>query len=230
MKTYAFIFARGGSKQIPNKNIINLNNKPLIYYSINLAKKIKKIDKVFVSTDSPKIANISKKYGAEIIIRPSKLAKDNTPEWLAWKHAVKYLKNKNDNFDAFLSLPPTSPLRSAKDILNCFEVYSKKIDAVVTIRKSSRNPWFNMVQIEKNKELKIILKNKKKNYFRRQDTPSVYDLTTVATLTSPSYILNNENKFVGKIKGVMIPPERSIDIDSKFDLQIARFLMKKNEK
>ena len=81
---------------------------------------------------------------------------------MAWKHAVKYLKNKNDNFDAFLSLPPTSPLRSAKDILNCFEVYSKKIDAVVTIRKSSRNPWFNMVQIEKNKELKIILKNKKK--------------------------------------------------------------------
>ena len=77
MKTYA-LSARGGSKQIPNKNIINLNNKPLIYYSINLAKKIKKIDKVFVSTDSPKIANISKKYGAEIIIRPSKLAKDKS--------------------------------------------------------------------------------------------------------------------------------------------------------
>ncbi len=230
MKTYAFIFARGGSKQIPNKNIVNLNKKPLIYYSINLAKKIKKIDKVFVSTDSSKIANISKKYGAEIIIRPSKLAKDDTPEWLAWQHAVKYLNNKNDTFDTFLSLPPTSPLRSAKDILNCFEVYNNKIDAVVTIRKASRNPWFNMVKIKKNQQLQIILQNKKKKYFRRQDTPLIYDLTTVATLTSPSYILNNKNKFIGKVKGVMIPPERAIDIDSKLDLQIASFLLKKNEK
>ncbi len=226
MKTYAFIFARGGSKQIPNKNIIKINKRPLIYYAINLAKKIQKIDKVFVSTDSDKIAKISKQYGAEIIKRPKNLSKDNTPEWLAWQHAVKYLYSKKDQFDLFLSLPPTSPLRSSIDIINCFKSYNKKVDAVVTIRKASRNPWFNMVKIDKNNLINILLDNKKIKYFRRQDTPIVYDLTTVATLTTPKYILNNKNKFVGKVKGVMIPTERAIDIDNKFDLKIARFLMK----
>tara|TARA_B100001057_G_C22759138_1_gene915022 strand:+ start:325 stop:1017 length:693 start_codon:yes stop_codon:yes gene_type:complete len=230
MKTYAFIFARGGSKQIPKKNITLINNKPLIYYSINLAKKIKKIQKVFVSTDNSEIAKISKKYGAEIIKRPANLARDNTPEWLAWQHAIKYLNSKNDFFDLFLSLPPTSPLRSSSDILNCLNAYNEKFDAVVTIREASRNPWFNMVKLNKNKQLKILIQNKNSNYFRRQDTPLIYDLSTVATLTSPKYILKNKHKFVGKIKGVMVPNERSIDIDNQFDLKIAKLLMKKNER
>lgn len=227
MKIYAFIFARGGSKQIPNKNIIKINNRPLIYYSIKLAKKIKKIDKIYVSTDSNKIAKISEYYGAEIIKRPKNLCKDDTPEWLAWQHAIKYLNKKKIFFDFFLSLPPTSPMRSSVDILNCIKAYNQNVDAVVTIRESSRNPWFNMVKLDKENKVSIILKKKRTNYFRRQDTPKVFDLTTVATFTTPKYILSNKNKFVGKVKGVMVPKERAVDIDDKFDLQIVKSLLKK---
>jgi len=225
MKTYAFIFARGGSKQIPNKNIKKLNGKPLIYYPISLAKKIPKINKVFVSTDSIKISKIASKYGAEIINRPSYLSKDNTPEWLAWKHAVQYLEKKKDFFDYFLSLPPTSPLRSKKDILNCFDKFDKNTDVVVTVSRASKNPWFNMVKMYNNNLLEIFLKNKTL-YHRRQDTPKVFNLTTVASLTYPDYIKKNKNKFVGNVKGVMIPEERALDIDTDFDLKIAKYLIK----
>ena len=148
-KIFTFIFARGGSKGIKNKNIIKINNKPLIYYSIILGKKISG-NNVFVSTDSKKIANISKKYGASIIKRPKILSGDNSAEVDAWKHAVNYLKNKNIFFDTFLSLPTTSPLRSLKDIMNVLNML-KGSDLVVTGSISKRSPWYNMVK--KNKKI-----------------------------------------------------------------------------
>jgi CMP-N-acetylneuraminic acid synthetase len=90
MNVFCFIFARGGSKSVKNKNIVNFNNKPLIANTILQAKRIKLIDKIFVSTDSRKIAKIASNYGAIIpFIRPKKLATDTSPEYLAWKHAIK---------------------------------------------------------------------------------------------------------------------------------------------
>ena len=90
----AFIFARGGSKGLKNKNVKMFNGKPLIFYSINIAK-IKLIDDVYVSTDDSKISELSKSFGAKIIKRPKNLSMDTSDEWKAWQHAVKYiLKNK----------------------------------------------------------------------------------------------------------------------------------------
>ena len=125
-KNYAFIFARGGSKGLKNKNIKLFNGKPLIYYSINLAKKNKKIKKIFVSSDDKKILKISRKYGAEIILRPKSLSRDNSLELNAWKHAINYLKEKGENFDNFISLPCTSPLRNSKDINSALQKIKKK--------------------------------------------------------------------------------------------------------
>ena len=94
MNVICFIFARGGSKSVKNKNIINFNNKPLIANAILQAKRIRLINKVLVSTDSSKIAKIAKKYGAIIpFIRPKKLATDFSPEYLSWKHAIKKFEN-----------------------------------------------------------------------------------------------------------------------------------------
>ena len=94
MKIIAFIFAREGSKGLPNKNIKLLNGIPLIGHSILLAKEIKEIDQVYVSTESSKIKEISLSYGAKIINRPKKLAEDDSPEWLSWRHAINWMKKE----------------------------------------------------------------------------------------------------------------------------------------
>ena len=89
MSIIAFIFARGGSKGLPDKNIKILNGKPLIAWSIEHAKSVKRVDRVIVSTDSEEIARIAREYGAEVpFMRPAALATDNSPEWLSWQHSL----------------------------------------------------------------------------------------------------------------------------------------------
>lgn len=224
MKIFSFIFARGDSKGIKDKNIVKINNRPLIYYSIVIAKKISGED-VYVSTDSLKIKKISEKYGAKVIFRPKNLSKDNSPEILAWKHAIKYLNSKNIFFDTFLSLPTTSPLRSLRDIRRVIKLL-KKCDFVVTGSVSKRSPWFNMLKVEKNLNAKIFLQQKNK-YTNRQLAPRTYDLTTVAYASRPSYIMRVKNIFDGKVKLSEIPTSRALDIDEVFDLKIAKLLMKR---
>jgi len=224
MKTYAFVFARGGSKGIINKNIKKLHGKPLLSYSIDLAKQIKSIDKVFVSTDNNIISKIAYNNGAEVINRPKELADDDTPEWLAWQHAVEILDKKSEEFDVFLSLPTTSPLRNEKDVNLALSSLDDLTDIVVSMTVASRNPWFNMVEKTKNGLLKIPMQTNQK-ISRRQDAPMIYDLSTVAYVTRPNYIKNANGIFDGKVKGIEIPPERSIDIDTDLDFKIAEFLM-----
>ena len=224
-KIFSFIFARGGSKGVKNKNIVKINKKPLIYYSIQIAKKISK-DNVYVSTDCKKISNLSQKYGAKVINRPSIISGDNSPERDAWIHAIKFLKKKNINFDIFLSLPTTSPLRSLQDIKRSLKLI-KKCDFVFTGTKSKRSPWFNMVKVNKSKSLELLLKKNSLKVVTRQMTPHSYDLTTVAYVSRPNYILQRKNFFSGKVMLNEIPECRSLDIDTNFDLKIARLLMKK---
>jgi len=93
MSIVAVIFARGGSKGLPGKNLRILGDKPLIAWSIEHAKAVRRIDRVIVSTDSTEIAQVALKYGAEVpFIRPSDLAQDDSPEWLSWKHALNFLE------------------------------------------------------------------------------------------------------------------------------------------
>ena len=227
MKNIAFIFARKGSKGLPNKNIKKINGIPLICYTIKLIKKNKLIDDLYISTNDNRIISIAKKNKVKVIERPEKYSLDNTPEWDAWKHAVAYLNKKNIYFDKFISVPVTSPLRINKDISDCIKALDDKTDFIVTYREALRNPWFNMVTLDHKKYLKII--NNKNNYHRRQDAPIVYDLTTVAYVTRPENILNKRNIFEGKVRGIKIPIERSIDIDNEFDFKIAELLIKSKD-
>ena len=220
--TIAFIFARGGSKGLPLKNELILAGHPLIAYSINLAKINKNIKDVYVSTDSKSIANIALKYGAKVINRPHNLSQDNSPELLAWKHAINYVNNKIGKFEKFISLPSTSPLRSLNDIDNCLEALKDNVDMVITITPSNRSPWFNMVGINEKDFLSIICKGK--NISRRQDAPKSFDITTVAYVSNPNFLLNISSFWEGKVKGVIIPKERATDIDDIIDYKIARFL------
>ena len=132
-KTNAFIFARGGSKGLPLKNQLILAGHPMIAYSIYVAKINPMIEEVYVSTDSDEISKIALNYGAKIIKRPEELAQDDSPEYLSWKHAIEYVHKYNGSFDKFISLPPTSPLRSLEDTQNCISALSKDVDVVITL-------------------------------------------------------------------------------------------------
>lgn len=223
---YAIIFARGGSKGVPGKNIKFLNNKPLIAHSIESAKRNKYIDKVFVSTDDKEIAEIAKRHGAEVpFLRPSNLAQDDSPEWLSWQHAVNFLEKEQDPFDIFVTLPTTSPLRNDIDVCNCIEKFDQnKPDMVITAKEAERSPWFNMVKVnEEGFSIRVI--EPSGNFFRRQDAPEVFDMTTVAYVSTPGFIKSNNSIFEGKIQHVLIPKERAIDIDTEQDFRFAEFLI-----
>ena len=228
MPTYACIFARSGSKGIVNKNIQQFCGKPLISWTIELALKVKQINEVFVSTDSEEIAEIARMAGATTpFIRPSELATDTSPEWHSWQHFIKFLADKDGRLpEVFLSLPATSPLRSTVDVENCLNEFKKgRADFVVGITPSERNPYFNMVKKGEDNQVNLVIQQGEK-YSRRQDTPEIFDLTTVCYVGKPSIILTKNSIFEGKVAGVEIPRERAIDIDTELDFQIAEYLFK----
>jgi len=230
----AFIFARGGSKGIPRKNIYNLSGKPLIAYSIETALACPSIHSVIVSTDDDEIASISKKYGAQIpFIRPKSLSADKSNEYDAWKHALlEYNKIYNQKIDIFVSLPTTSPLRSVGDVEKCIEKYKKGLsDMIITTKDAKRNPYFNMVKKNSQGFVQIVnSSNGDKKYINRQSAPEIFDVTTVAYVSSPKFILNSNSLFDGKVSSVHIPEERALDIDNMYDMEIAELLIKKGNK
>ncbi|MEK9657126.1 MAG: acylneuraminate cytidylyltransferase family protein [bacterium] len=221
-KNYAFIFARGGSKGIPRKNIKLFNGKPLIAYSILLAQNMSEIKKVFVSTDDDEIEKIAKQYSADVIKRPQDLATDTASEYDAWRHAILYLQECNDNFDRFISLPTTSPLRNKNDIQKTIECLDNTTDFVITITNTNHSPYFNMVQ-KINDNVKLML-DSEDTVVRRQDAPKAFNITTVAYAAHVQSILNKKSIFDGEVKYVEIPEERAIDIDTPLDFDIAAFL------
>ena len=226
MKTVAFIFARSGSKGLPNKNIKLLAGKPLIAYSIEQALATKRIERVIVSTDSNEIANISLEFGAEVpFLRPSELATDDSPEWLSWRHGLEYLLTSTGSLPkVMVSLPPTAPLRKSQDIDNCLKEFEKNdSDVVVTVTDAHRNPFFNIVKSNLDGSVSLV-NDMGEVIFRRQDAPKLFDLTTVCYVAKPEFVMNHNSIFEGRVKSVHVPMERSIDIDSLLDFQITEFL------
>jgi N-acylneuraminate cytidylyltransferase len=191
MSAVAFIFARGGSKGLIGKNIRMFGDKPLIAWSIGHALSVERVERVIVSTDSEEIAAISRKYGAEVpFIRPTELASDESPEWLAWRHGLKYLEESTGVLPkVMISLPATAPLRSTVDVENCLDEYEKgSIDVVVSVTDAHRSPYFNMVKINLDGTASL-LNPPPTPAVRRQDAPIVYDMTTVCYVANSSFIM-----------------------------------------
>ena len=204
MKIIALICARGNSRGVKNKNLLKFKNTTLLGNAIKQASRSRYVKRVFVSTDS------------------EKLAKDKSPEIETWRHAVKFL-NKKNNINFIASIPTTSPLRKVSDIDNCIKhAIKKNLDVVFSVTESAKNPYFNIVKL-KNKKLSLVCSSKK-NISRRQDAPQCYDLTTVCYVFKPEYIMKNKNLFSGKTGFVVIPKHRATDIDDKTDYKIAKFL------
>jgi len=222
---FAFIFARGGSKGLPGKNIKHLNGKPLLAYSITSAKACERIKDVFVSTDDEDIAKVAIEYGAKVIIRPEELAQDTSPEWLAWQHAIAYVKEKYEDFTYFISLPVTSPLRDVCDIENALDkLIVNTADICISVTQANRSPYFNMVV--KDNGICQLVNQPSDEVTRRQDAPAVFDITTVVYASTPGFILTHSKLFDGKVTAIEVPKARAVDIDDIYDFYLAEAILK----
>lgn len=233
MKPYivGFIFARGGSKGLPRKNIRPLAGKPLIAYAIETALASELIDRVIVSTDDKEIADVAQQYGAEVpFMRPQELARDDSPEWLAWQHAIRILEAIEDEpkMNVFVCVPPTSPLRAVEDVDACIQtLLESDADLVITVKPAERNPYFNMVVLDEAGYARLVIPPDQTTH-RRQAALSVYDMTTVAYVARPEFVLSASSMFEGKIKAVIMPAERAVDIDTELDFKFAEFLLRRS--
>jgi N,N'-diacetyl-8-epilegionaminate cytidylyltransferase len=223
---HAFIFARGGSKGVPRKNIKDLGGKPLIAHAIDCALACPSLAHVSVSTDDIEIADVALKHGAEVpFMRPGNLAGDSASEWLAWRHAVETMASMGRPFDILVSLPTTSPFRAVEDVEKCIDLLRKRpdVDVALTVRKAERSPYFNMVQPMPDGCVDIVMK-RDSAFARRQDVPEVFDITTVAYAVRTSLILDYGGLFDGRVHAVEVPAERAMDIDTPYDFLIAELL------
>jgi CMP-N-acetylneuraminic acid synthetase len=232
MNAVAFIFARGGSKGLPGKNTRLFGGKPLIAWSIERALEVHRIGRVIVSTDSEEIATISRQFGADVpFIRPAELATDESPEWLSWRHGLEFLLETTGGIpEVIVSVPSVAPLGLAIDIENCLDEYEKGLsDIVVTVTDARRSPYFNMVK--RNLEGTYgLVDSSFSSVNRRQDAPTVYDMTTVCYVAKSEFVMSHNSIFEGRVGVVHVPIERAIDIDTQFDFQFAEFLLNLREK
>ena len=226
---YAWIFARGGSKGLPGKNIRSLCGKPLIAYAIETAQKSRFIKDVFVSTDNPDIAAVAEQYGAIVpFLRPAELSTDTANERMAWRHAVEWMhsQDKYKPMDIMVSLPTTSPLRTPEEVDSAIELYLKgEADTVIAVSKSSRHPAFNMVYVDENKYAKVILSQYEEWIPNRQAYPVAYDITTAVYVSGCDFIMNTDSYLKGRVQAIEIPEDHGVDIDTLLDFQQAELLL-----
>ena len=223
-KILALIPARGGSKGIKDKNIIPLAGKPLIAYSIEAAKKSKYIDSIVVTTDSEKIAEVAKRYGARVpFLRPAELAADTSKTIDAVLHAIKTLKSMGENYDTLVLLQPTQPLRTTDDIGKAIELYYESGEnGLVSISSVDDSPLLIRSIDEDGKLINLLSQN---STCRRQDMPNYYKVNGCIYINKIDEINENTSFNDNKVPFIM-DKEHSIDIDELSDLWMAECYLK----
>jgi len=220
--------ARGGSKGLPGKNIKPLLGKPLIVWTIEQALASKYLDRVIVSTDSEEIAEISKKYGAEVpFMRPKELATDEAKSIDVVLYTVKWMEENDKSYDLLMLLQPTSPLRTAEDIDRAIELlFEKRANAIVSVCEVDHHPYWSNVLPED---------GCMKNFIRpeainksRQELPIFYRLNGAIYLAYWNYLKQEKTFFGDKTFAYIMPKEWSIDIDEEIDFILAELMCYKN--
>mgnify|MGYP004645585711 CR=1 FL=1 len=226
MKRIAIIPARSGSKGLRDKNIKELNGKPLIVYSIESAIESGKFDKVFVSTDSREYADIAQKYGADAsFLRSKKNSGDTAGSWDAVREVIDILNTKGEEYDEVMLLQATSPLRTAEDIINAINLlHERKARSVVSLTECDHSPiWCNTLPKDGNMD----------NFDRaeykdlpRQSLPTYYRYNGAIYLVTNDELYNTDRMFERGCYAYIMPQNRSIDIDTALDFLIAETIMK----
>jgi len=222
------ICMRGGSKGVPNKNLREIHEKPLLAYTIEQALQSGLFEHVVISTDSNEIAETAKSFGAEAwFLRPTELATDQSPKLPVIQHVFQEAEKYYDHqFDVIVDLDVTSPLRKVKDITGAYNQFvNENAEILITACPSRKNPYFNMVEIvdgsiRKVKELDVPLN-------RRQDAPPVYDMNASIYIWKRDALLKHETLFTKGTTLFLMPEERSVDIDTELDFEFAEYMMGK---
>jgi CMP-N,N'-diacetyllegionaminic acid synthase len=226
MKILYLITARAGSKGLPRKNVKFLGGKPLIVYTIEFAlKNIKAGDVLCISSNDDEVLLIAKRMGVEIAFkRPEEYATDTASSYDVIIHALRFYESAGHSFDAILMLQPTSPFREDDDFNNMISAYSDDLDMVVSVKQSKENPYFNLFEENSCGYLK---KSKDGTFTRRQDCPPVFAYNGSMYLMNTSSVRKSPLTGFSKVRKVIMPDERSIDIDTLADWELAEFYLKK---
>lgn len=219
----AIILARGGSKGIPNKNILNFCGKPLITWTIEICIKAG-INSVWVSSDSNEILEISKNSGAKVVKRPDELSNDSSTSEEGWLHAVNHIESiQNKKIDLVFAPQVTSPLREVKDITNAIKIINEKqLDSLFS-SSTVEDLFFWIKDSEGNlKSVNYDWKNRK----RRQEISEKYIENGSFYFFKPNILRLNKNRFGGKIGLVKMEYWKMFEIDSKEDFKMCSALMK----
>lgn len=227
MKILVIIPARGGSKGIPHKNIKPLAGKPLIHYTIDVARQIVANEDICVSTDDPEIIQCVEDYGVKVpFVRPSELATDTAGTYEVLLHALNYYEQQGKTYDVVILLQNTSPFRTPKQVKEALALYNSNLDMVVSVKECSANPYYCV--FEENTEGFLNICKGNGNITRRQDAPKVYEYNGAIYVINPKSLKEMPlYKFTKRIKYVM-DEKSSLDLDTMNDWHMAELQISKS--
>ena len=227
MKILVIVPARGGSKGIPHKNIKPLNGKPLIYYTLDVARSIVRDEDICVSTDDLEIIQKVEDYGLKVpFVRPAEFATDTAGTYEVLLHALNHYEQQNIHYDVILLLQTTSPFRKAEHVKEAISLYRNDIDMVVSVVKMKTCPYYNCFEDDLDGYLKKTLGCN--NITRRQDAPITYEYNGAIYVINPESLKKMPlGAFTRCVKYVM-DDEHSIDLDTMLDWEFAEFILKKH--
>lgn len=221
LKIFALISARGGSKGIPRKNIRRIAGKPLIAWTIEAALSSRMLDAVVVSTDDEEIAEVARRWGAQVpFLRPTYLAQDDSPGIDPVLHAINHLPG----FDAVILLQPTSPLRTTEDIDVCVGLArDMQAPSVVSVSEPVKHPYW-MYRLGADQRLQTLIDVPPIS--RRQELPPVYALNGALYYARSDWLKQHRTFVTAETVAYVMPPERSVDLDTLLDWKLAEILLK----
>lgn len=223
--------ARGGSKGIPRKNIRLVGGKPLIAWSIEAALASRRVARTIISTDDEEIAQIACQWGAQApFLRPAELAQDASPHLAVVRHALDWLaENEGYHPDYILLLQPTSPFRTSADIDAAIEIaQSHDAEAVVGVTPTHHHPLLTKT-IRPDGTLENFMTSDLA-YLRRQDLPAAYAINGAIYLNRPAALLRDGTFSPSGAYAYVMPPERSLDIDTEWDLYLANLILSERQR
>lgn len=229
MKNIAIIPARSGSKGLCDKNIKMLDGKPLLAYSVEAALQSGAFDVVHVSTDSEIYAEIARKHGADVpFLRSAEASSDSASSWDVVREVLNNYSILGKTFDTFMLLQPTSPLRTAKDIIEAYEcMINKQANSIVSVCETEHSP-LQCNKLPKDGSLVGFIENKFKN-MARQMLDTYYRLNGAIYLAKTDFFLMTEDIYSEKCYAYIMDKRKSIDIDDQFDFDIAEAIIAKNK-
>lgn len=225
-KTLGLITARGGSESIPRKNIVELGGRPLIYYTIEAARKSELLTRTVVSSDDDAIIAVAKRHGADVpFVRPSELSQSTSTSIEVVQHALGWLKeNVGETYDYVMLLQPTSPLRTARDIDECIRIaIDSNADSVMSVYEMV-DMFLKKLKVIRNGTLQPWLEDEGKTSARRQEGEKVYKRNGAVYLTRASLLLQGD-MFGMTSRPYVMPASRSVDINTLDDIRMAERLL-----